>query len=62
VAHPSDFAVQREAETMIVPRFGADLELAFVPGGRIQVGDGAYVQVDDQCEAGRRDRRGLRCQ
>jgi hypothetical protein len=52
VTHLSDSAVQREAEAMIVDGLGAQLGVGLLPGGRLQVGGGAHVQVDARSENG----------
>lgn len=50
--HLSGSAVQRQAETSIVQKIGADLGVVLIPGGRISVGGGAHVQVDARTDEG----------
>jgi hypothetical protein len=50
VTHLSDSAVQRDAEAMIVAELGAQFGISLLPGGRLQVGGGAHVQVDARSE------------
>lgn len=44
--HLSDSAAQRDAEAVIIDRLSADLDVSLVAGGRVPVGNGAYVEVD----------------